>query len=483
MLLLGLAFTLAGCSPERKGESRPARPNVILISLDTLRADRLNSYGYERHVTSPNIDALVRDGVIHQRHISASPWTTPSHMSLLTSLNPASHGVVESFGDVMAGVEGRAQFARLADSRVTLAELLSAAGYRTGAFTGGVTVSPAIGFDQGFGTYRTGMFKMGERSLGEMLGWLTEVPDRPFFLFWHTFEVHAPYLHGELLPHSRDDLRTELERQAAALDEITYSSVSDEAMRELLRRHDAYEPIVCWDLYDGGVAAADRWVGRLLRFLRDRDLYEDTLIALTSDHGEEFAEHHPGHFYGRHGDSVFDELVRVPLVVKLPRSEHAGVRVDQITRAIDVMPTILDVVGVEGYAGDLQGRTLTRMWKAPAQPENRLAIIEGTAFGPEMKGVRTGRHKLVLELSPEQTRAHGRALLPAGPVQARLFDLLRDPAEQIDLLSAAREADAAVAADLETALRDVTPSEPVEVQRVILDDSVRAGLKALGYVE
>jgi len=111
------------------------------------------------------------------------------------------------------------------------------------------------------------MFKMSERSLGEMLGWLSEEPGRPFFLFWHTFEVHSPYLHGELLPRSRDDLRTELERQAAALDEITYSSVSNETMRDILRRQDAYEPAACSDLYDGGVAAADHWVGRLLRFL------------------------------------------------------------------------------------------------------------------------------------------------------------------------------------------------------------------------
>jgi len=152
LVLLGSACSIAGCSSEPSVGSGITPPNVILISLDTLRADRLNSYGYERHVTSPNIDALVRDGVVHERHISASPWTTPSHLSLLTSLNPASHGVVESFGDVMAGIEGRAQFARLEDSRVTLAEVLSAAGYRTGAFTGGVTVSPAIGFDQGFDT-------------------------------------------------------------------------------------------------------------------------------------------------------------------------------------------------------------------------------------------------------------------------------------------------------------------------------------------
>jgi len=171
-------------------------------------------------------------------------------------------------------------------------------------------------------------------------------------------------------------------------------------------------------------------------------------------------------------------------VVKLPGSEHAGVRVDQITRAIDVMPTILDVVEVDEHVDALQGETLTGMWQAPDRPENRIAIIEGMAFGPEMKGVRTDRYKLVFELSAEQLRTHGRALLPVRPAKAQLFDLLRDPVEQLDLLNGAgRDTDAAIAADLEAALRDVAPSEPVEVQRAILDDSVRAGLEALGYVE
>ena len=137
-----LSSAACGRSPERP-------PNVILISVDTLRADYLNVYGYDAHVVSPNIDALAGEGVVHLNHITASPWTTPAHASLLTSLRPSSHGVIDSFENVWQGIIQQASFNRLASERLTLAEALGDAGYATAAFTGGVTVDASIGFDQG----------------------------------------------------------------------------------------------------------------------------------------------------------------------------------------------------------------------------------------------------------------------------------------------------------------------------------------------
>ena len=480
--VLGTIWFAAAC--RAPPEPKPSHPDVILISLDTLRADRLNTYGYSRHTTSPDIDALSRDGIVHEAHVAASPWTTPSHMSLFTSLHPSSHGIIDSFGDVMAGLQGEAGFARLADARVTLAEALSAAGYRTAAFTGGLTLSPAIGFDQGFDSYSSSMFKMSDASLDEMLGWLSQASDRPFFLFWHTFEVHAPYLHGELLPPSLAALRTELARHAELAGELTKADTSNDEMRALLQRHDAYDASVCSNLYDGGVAAADRWVGRLLHFLRERDLYQDALVVLTSDHGEEFADHHPDHFYARHGHSVYEELVRVPLVVKLPGLARAGLRIEQVTSAVDVMPTILELAGVGSPPEGMQGRSLTGLWQAPDGDRERAALVEGTAFGDELKSIRAGRDKLVVEVPLELAGDRGRAWLPPELVRARLFDLVEDPVERRDRLAGTPSADAlATRSALEALLRSLVREDPAEVERIELSPETRDALEALGYVE
>ena len=201
--------------PERaaagRGSGDPAAPggppNLILISIDTLRADRLNAYGYDLRTVSPHIDALAADGILFENAITTSPWTTPAHVSLLTSLQPTSHGVVTPFAELREGLKGGGRFIRLPDSRTTLAEVLRESGFATAAFTGGVTLDPRIGFDQGFERYDTSMKKLGPASVGTLLEWIEGHGSQPFFLFWHTFEVHAPYLDttflGDVLPPRR----------------------------------------------------------------------------------------------------------------------------------------------------------------------------------------------------------------------------------------------------------------------------------------
>jgi len=484
VLAIGLGL-LTACrpGPEVPAAIGGARPNVVLISLDTLRADRLNAYGYTVRPTSPHIDALAGDGILHTAHIAASPWTTPSHMSLLTSMHPSSHGVISSFGELNAGLHGGAPFVRLAGDRVTLAEALLEEGYRTAAYTGGGPLHPSIGFDQGFEEYSSTMYKVDEAGMGEMLDWIDRDDRRPFFLFWHTFEVHAPYLHPDFLPDSLAAVADEvLALHADDVEDDRRHVAARTALLDLLKAHDAFLPWVSSTLYDGAIASADAWVGRLLSFLRERGLYDSTLIVLTSDHGEEFADRDPARFYDQHGRSAYDEMIRVPLILKLPDSRHAGLAVDGLSRAIDVMPTVLGVAAVHAPAEQMQGDDLAPLWSGGAARSGRVAFTEGTAAGDELKSLRTESHKLILEIAMDRVREQGRAFVPETLQRVRLFDLRSDPGERSDLLAAPAAAEAELAAALEARVREIVGAASAEVEAIELDAQTLRELEALGYL-
>jgi arylsulfatase A-like enzyme len=381
--------------------------------------------------------------------------------------------------------EDVAHFERLGAAHVTLGEALADAGYRTAAFTGGVTLDPRIGFDQGFELYTTNMGKISAAQMGPMLRWLAAEPGRPFFLFWHSFEVHAPYTRGRFLPASLSGLRKDLEGLTRELaDEAVFASRwrGDDLMTDLLVRHGVDNAETWSDLYDGGIAAADFWVGRLVAYLLDHDLYDSTMIVLTSDHGEELADHDPETFRGWHGHSVYEELLWVPLVVKLPGSEHAGLRIDAVTSGVDVMPTVLDVAGVEGPRARMQGKSLVGLWTG-AREADRVAFSEAAAYAEEFKSVRGPRFKLVFEIGPETVARHGRAFAPRVPARRLLFDLSVDPREQRNLLAGtpSRRAEF-LAADLETKLRAFVTAEPGEVEEITLDEEALERLRAMGYI-
>lgn len=490
------AAVVVGLAPVACGDGcKSDDVNVLLISIDTLRADRLNAYGYDTHEVSPHIDALAEDGILFENNITASPWTTPAHMSLLTSLSPSAHGVTASFRALRKGVLGKAKYPRLAADETTLAEEFAAAKYATAAFTAGGTVDPSIGFDQGFDSYDASMIKLADDNMASLFRWLKERGDQPWLMFWHTFEVHAPYvrtrfLEGRLPPSAIEEIDAGLTQVLTRIQER--SPISRGVIRShsetvrMLKKNGAYTAEVCELLYLGGIAWADQWVGRLVAKLREEGLYDDTLIVLTSDHGDEFADHDPKAFYDRHGHSLYEELVRVPLIVKLPKQARAGTRVSAVTRLIDVMPTILDVAGITPTSTRMQGETLRPLWELPNLASERVALIEALAGSAEAKAMRSATHKYIVSVPASAVSERGRAYVPSPADKEMLFDLQADPRESRNLLARKPKPTAADTEQARAMLSDLQQllAGPVGApEQGVIEAETIEQLKALGYIK
>ena len=365
---LHIAAAGALLGPAACGPPAPEGPNVLLITVDSLRADRLGCMGYERD-TTPNLDALAAEGLVFERAYSHAPFTAPSHASLLTSLHTQSHGVL-------------AWEERLAPEAVTMGERFGAAGWRTGAFynhPGLITSEVTRGFDEVWLRY----FGAGTETVDALLDWV-DADDRPFAAWMHLWDVHRPYAYRdwtqewmekvppELIP-PRDELAFGEERFGPGApggdlsigrtegfynlnDERRTTSKPTARGQRLLDEEDLR---FIRDRYDGGVRFADRELGRLFAALRERGLLDDTLVVVTADHGESLTEREACFF--THDPFLFEETLRVPLVVRFPvgfpGAERAGTRSGVLARGIDVLPTMLQVAGLATRASD-QGQSL-----------------------------------------------------------------------------------------------------------------------------
>jgi arylsulfatase A-like enzyme len=457
--LRALALVVAGCAAaaasgcRREEPAASRRPNVLLVSIDTLRADRLGAYGHDRP-TSPTFDTrLAAAGVLFERAISQSPKTTPSHLTMLTGLAPCAHRV----GMWTDEHPPRA----LAPSVRTLAEELRDAGYRTAAFTAGGHVHASRGFGRGFDVYEH------DRPLERTLAWLADHGDEPFFVFFHTYEVHDPYTPPRRLRQRfAPDLPAPLH---AVVDRIRRQPRGwEEAHRAFWAAVDARDPAhvqAVASLYDAGIRRMDdRTLTPLLEALDHAGVAEHTLVVFTSDHGDAFGEH--GVFLH---DDVHLGTVHVPLVLRLPGVLPAGRRVEAPVGVLDVMPTVLAVLGLPVPAG-VQGRSLLPQIRdddatsAPPVVSEYLAP-DGTVVA---RSIRTPSLSLVRGASGD-----------------RLYDLGADARERHDL-AATRPGDLAV---LETMLgtweqrcAPLAAAHPPAFAAAEPDAETRAGLRALGYL-
>jgi arylsulfatase A-like enzyme len=427
----------------------PVRPNVLLYVVDTLRVDRLGCVG-GTHGTTPNLDALAAESVVFERAIAHASWTKPSMASLLTGELPALHGVV-TLRD------------RLGTELPTLAERLAAAGYDTAAFVTNINVGPQFGFGRGFGLYRylpedeNGVEVHVAAEVLDQAGleWLDRRPaDRPFFLYLHATDVHAPYA-----PRAPWRARFARTPESAVAD----SGSLARRLREARGTLTDVDVGTLSDLYDAEVASLDDAFGRFWKTLRARGRDRDTLVVFVADHGEEFRDH--GGL--EHGHTLFDELVHVPLIIRLPDGAGGGRRTATLVRLVDVLPTILGVVGI---APDPQapGLPLVDGTGADVAAAPQVAIAASELGRRQIEAVVTGRWKVIFP--------------PVGATRAtRVFDLQADPLEKHDLAEAhpvligwARQVLAGHAASA-TARGAHDASPP-------LDAATRERLRRLGYV-
>lgn len=426
----------------------PTRPNVLLISLDTLRADRLGAYGYDRE-TSRAIDAFAESSVLFENCISPSSWTLPAHASIFTGLHPSVHGATTYDG------------ATLPMEIPTLGELARARGYRAAAFSGG-WVSSKFGFARGYERYAEHLIL--ERKLENALDWLDGLKGRPFFLFFHTFEIHAPYEPPEEFAEKFTDPSYDgLLKGRFAPDGEEYLAILSEADRQRVS-----------DLYDAGIAYTDAKLGDFFEALKARGLWENTLVAVFSDHGEELWDHGG---WG-HGVTLYEEELHVPLIIKLPGKEPAAGRVDALVSLMDLYPTVAEVLGSSPSVKQ-QGRNLMRLLRGTEASWDR-------GFTVSEVGLRDNAWEYIHE-NPRRYAARtvdAKLILNGEASENEFFRLGNDPGERTNLYPSAPEATGKLEQRLSEALRRYTDERQAfkDQGAVTMDEETAARLKALGYL-
>jgi arylsulfatase A-like enzyme/Flp pilus assembly protein TadD len=367
---------MAGCSRSGapSGNSTGGPPNVILISVDTLRADHLSAYGYAK-LHTPNIDSLAAQGILFEQAISPVPLTLPAHASLLTGTLPVFHGIRDNTGFV------------LSQKHSTLAQALRLHGYRTGAFVGSFILDSRFGLDHGFEEYydnfesetlETAKLDISERRAEDVLvearRWISQKAGADFFAFIHLFDPHAPYA----------------------------APAQYQAPNRLP--------------YDAEVAYVDAELGRFFQFLEEKGLWDDSLVILTADHGEGLGEH--GEL--NHGMFLYDATLHIPLIFKLPGETQRGRRVSDQVRLIDVVPTVLDILKLPPLS-QAQGVSLKPALNGGELPE--LAAYSET----QLPFLNYGWSGL------DSYRAKGEKLIDAP--RPELYDLRKDPGERVNLFA------------------------------------------------
>jgi len=393
-------------SPRR----RSPRPNILLVSLDTVRPDHLSLYGYDR-ATTPRLDRWAAGATVFEQVITTAPWTLPAHLSMLTGLDAFHHGVNHR--------------TRVPAEMELLPELLAAAGYRTAAVTGGGYLDPGFGLHQGFASYRYYPERAGEaeleHSLRTALAWLRAGPREPWFLFFHTYEPHYPY-------HARQPFLDRLAGGSTPPDPADLSYVSTgldadhgfQLSKRWRLRHGsgpereltAAERSGLIDLYDSGLAYTDEHVARVIEAAEGAG---ETIVAVTSDHGEALGELGlAGHAY------LQDFNALVPLVVKVPRRKTPP-RVSSQVRITDLAPTLLELAGLDPSPA-LDGRSLVPLLDGEQEGDREASIYASFA-----------NRGLALRLGRRAKYTFNNTVWPSLWGRQALYDLASDPDETRDL--------------------------------------------------
>jgi arylsulfatase A-like enzyme/Tfp pilus assembly protein PilF len=457
-----------------RSAARPEMPNVLLVVIDTLRADHLGAYGYG-YPTTPNIDRLADQGVVFETVVSQAPWTAPAIASLFTSLYPSVHGLDGGirWGESATPPNNALPFAvqkTLPLHHQTLAEVFRGAGYTTAGFVSNLYVNAIFGFAQGFDHYddEHGDYLLDEGEVkrraevtnARVFEWLKAGVQEPFFLLVHYNDPHWPY---EPPPPYGEEFVAEYR-----------GSLTPTTTREIVvTHHEIPPPISAQDLayivglYDGEIQYVDAHLGRLLETVGKIPTQRELITVLTADHGEEFLDH--GAF--NHGYTLYEEQTFVPLIVSAP-SRFKPRRVRQQVRLIDAAPTLLELAGVDSGGARFQGRSLVPLM-AGAGLAPLDAFSEATNIG-QQSALRSADSLKLIHSSIDP--------------QWLLFDLGTDPRERRDLAAQKDARLNELAARLDAwheanrVLRSEIDVSGTGADQVVLDDTTQKGLEALGYI-
>ncbi len=471
-LLLLAVVTGTGCRQSIPIDP-PRSANVVLFLIDTLRADRLSVYGYDKP-TAPNMEALAAQGVVFQQASAPAPWTLPSVTSLLLSAPPCEHKVLIDYDQIALSAE-------------PLAARLKKAGYKTASFIGNPFAGPMTGLEKGYDVCQI------ERRLvnGELIApWLSSVAQLPFFLYIHNTEPHNPYRSEERfvseLGEISQDTRERVEHSYRLYRRLTRVDFDDKQtpgtidntakQDELMNRLQALRPQIDV-LYDAAVLQSDENLGSVIRELEKDGTWDETLFILVSDHGEELGDH--GGWL--HDQSAYEELIRVPLIIRFPHDEFAGRRVNEPVSLLDVVPTIMDYLRRPTLAANCRGQSL-------------MPLIEGEATSDDMR-VTAGRHNKKKYYRPYKERrgdvnlvvrrGKWKGIWNAEMDSVELYDLQSDPQETTNV-STENEALAKTMRDFarsQLAACEAVAMEPVLGKQSDLDEQTRRQLESLGYVD
>jgi arylsulfatase A-like enzyme len=432
-------------------------PNILLVSIDSLRYDHLHCYGYPRE-TSPVIDQLAREGARFTTAVVPTSWTLPSHVTLLTALPPELHGVVQDWVQLKPGP-------------LSLSHVLWQRGYNTAGLVSGPFLRAEYGFARGFDHYDdytavSSSHELSHRAitspalLALAQDWLSQWDstgrERPFFFFLHMWDVHYDYT-----PPAPYDRLFDSDYAGTMTGENFERGAH---VHPEMDRRDLEHLIA---LYDGEIRYTDHYLGKIIDLFKERGVLDSTIVVVTSDHGDEFLEHgNKGH-----RKTLYDETILVPLIIRYPELIAPGTTVDRQVRLMDIAPTVLSLAGVEsldGFGGeDPDARDLSPL--LGLAPTTQMAPL--TAFSElnaEWASVRTESSKLIMSLG--------------DPASYELYDLTSDPKEQADLIPERPE----MAEELEAELlgwRRARQSGPSLSRDFELRDEQIRQLRALGYID
>lgn len=424
-------------------------PNVVLISIDCLRADHVGAYGYERD-TTPRIDTFAEEAVLFETAVSTAPMTPPSHLSMFTGLFPSMH-------------DG-SKFAELARSIPYLPEILSEAGYQTDGIVTGAYLSQTFGFERGFDLYRYDHRSPASETIHQAIELLRLAAGRNQFLFVHLIDAHWPY-------EPPEELLERFGPRPPDLEGLLQRVVDNERPRT----PEEIERVVA--LYDAEIASADEGVGRLLEAMKDLGIYDRSLILVTADHGEAFYDH--GHW--QHSRTLYEELVRIPLIVKWPGPSPNG-RVGSQVSQVDIFTTVLDVAGIPPSPSD--GTDLRELVEGSGQARNRRRVISENAWrSPNVWtrkiAIRTEKLKYIATLNGPP----GIEPKESDLQSEELYDLAEDPLEHHNLVTESTSNVEAFRRELGNYLRKAQKLRASrQADNIIEDETTRERLKSLGYI-